>query len=366
MNCPGSVALLRELKLPVTDEPDYRRHGTAAHEANHHCFLNKLDAWEVMGQTFNHTEVDLEMAGAMQVYLDECRSLIEASSKVYYEFGVDAPEFHKDFYGTLDFGCVTGNTMRVRDYKHGEGIAVDVEFNPQVMYYAYGLLRHHPEVEVVELGIVQPRITFLDPIRIWTTTAETIRAWAENELKPAMDRTDLDIGLDAGPWCRFCPAKLVCPLMHSLYGAAMQTNPQVVVNMTDERLGTDYQYIQAVKFFIKAMEEETFRRLNQAIDVPGTKLVLKKANRVYKDGAAAVIQEKFGPEAFTVPALKSPAQIDALGPDGKKLTREWAYTPESGLTVAMASDKRAGVKVTSTVEAFAGALAALVTEPKGD
>ncbi len=48
--------------------------------------------------------------------------------------------------------------------------------------------------------------------------------------------------------------------------------------------------------------------------------------------------------------------IDALGPDGKKITREWAYTPESGYTVALEDDKRPGVKVQTTTEVFAVAL----------
>lgn len=362
MNCPGSVGLLRELKLPPSDEPEYRRHGTAAHEANYACLTKGQDAWEVVGEKFNNTEVDAEMAEAMQVYLTECRSLITPDAKVYYEFGIDAPDFHKDFYGTLDFGCVAGTVMRVRDYKHGEGIAVDVEFNPQVMYYAYGLLRHHPEVTDVELGIVQPRITYQEPVKIWKTTAEAIRAWAENELKPAMDRTAMDNSLDAGPWCRFCPAKLVCPLMHGLWGAAIKTDPKFVVNLTDARLGQDYQYIQAVKFFIKAMEDETFRRLNKGDQIPGAKLVQKKANRVHKEGAAAIYTAAFGEEAMTKPELKSPAEIDKLGPKGKTLTREWAYTPQSGLTVALETDKRQGVKVQSTTEAFPNALAAGQTQ----
>lgn len=364
MNCPGSVNLLKRLGMVETsDEPDYRRNGTAAHEAANHCLVRKLDAWEVVGMTFHGTEVSVEMADTLQVYLDECRSHIGPDAKTYFEARFHAPELHPDCFGTTDFGAVNGNTLVIRDFKYGEGIAVEIDFNPQVKYYAYGLLREHPEVEIVDLGIVQPRIAYLEPVRTWQTSAVSIRQWAETELKPAMELTAVDHSLDAGPWCRFCPAKLVCPLMHSLFGAAMQTNTQVVINVTNEILGRNYQYLEALGFFVKAMKEETFRRLNKGDDVPHTKLVYKKANRVHKEGAVGVYIEAFGQEAYTEPTLKTPAQIDALGPKGKQLTREWAYTPKSGLTVALASDKRAGVKVQTTTEAFPNA-AALGAEPE--
>lgn len=361
MNCPGSVALLNALQLPESDEPEYRSLGTSAHAAGHKCLTMKLDAWEVVGEKFGVHEVDSDMAMAVQEYLDEVKSIIDGASadaKIYFEFGVDAPDFHKQFYGTLDCGVVDGNVMRIRDYKHGEGISVQAEWNRQLMYYAYGLLRHHPEVELVELKIIQPRISWQidEP---WTITADELRAWAENELLPAMLRTEMDDDLNPGSWCRFCPAKLVCGVMTSLFGAAMNADPKQIVNLSDESLGRSYQYIEAVEFYIKALEDETYRRLNTGKAVPGTKMVLKKANRVLKDGAAKVFAELYPVEAFTEPKLKTPAELEKIGPTAKKLVHEWAYTPNNGLTVAMESDKRPGVKVVSIKESFAATVAAL-------
>jgi len=371
MNCPGSVALLKELQLPETEEPDYRANGTAAHSVIEMSLNHNTDTWEQFGETMpNGIVVDNEIVSATQLFVDTVRPLTEQpGAKVYIEFGVDAPEFHKFFYGTLDCGVVvpqegdTPCTMHINDYKHGEGIMVDVEYNPQIMYYAYGLLRHHPEVELVTCRIIQPRGFHQDgPVRVWSTTADYIRHWAETELLPAMLRTELDNDLDAGPWCRFCPAKLVCPLMTSLFGAAMTADPKHVPQLTDASLGRSYQYMAAVKHYLKALEEETFRRLNVGGDVPGTKLVLKKANRVFKVGADAVFKEKYPVLAFTKPELCSPAEMEKIGPEAKKLVTEWAYTPQNGLTVALSSDKRVGVKVESTVQVFGGAVEALQTK----
>lgn len=372
MNCPGSVALLKALTLPPSDDPTYRSEGTSAHEAGYFCLVKGMDAWEVIGEKFGKHEITHEMSIAIQVYIDEVHSLITPTAKVYYEFGIDAPEFHKDFYGTLDNGIVDGITLFINDYKHGEGIMVDVEYNPQIMYYAYGLLRHHPEVENIELRIIQPRGFHPEgPVRKWVCPAEHIRQWAERELKPAMDRTELDHDLDAGPWCRFCPAKLVCPLMTSLFGAAMMADPKVIINLSNESLGRSYQYKQAVNFYIKALDDETMRRLNNgemANDECGVKLVPKKTNRVYVANVeiepgqhistAEFFKSKFGEEAMTQPELKSPAEMAKLGKEAAALIKEYAYTPFNGTTVALSTDKRPAVKVQTTAEAFPNAVAA--------
>ncbi len=312
MNCPGSVALLKALDLPPSDEEDWRREGVAAHEAIAHCFTAGLEAWEVIGLKFHNTEITVEIADAIGAFLGLSREWEEPGCIYYTEFGIDAPDFHKYFYGTLDRGIVLPikKTLVVNDYKNGAGVVVEVTENPQIMYYAYGLLRHHPEVEQVVLNICQPNAFHPEgAVRTWTTTATFIREWAERELLSAMHRTELDDTLDPGPWCRFCPAKLVCPAMVSLFGASMTADPKLTVNLSDASLGRSYQYVQAVTSYLKAMEAEVFRRLNINRAVPGTKLVQKKANRVFKAGALAVFEEKFGADAYTKPELKSPPEM---------------------------------------------------------
>lgn len=365
MHCAGSVALISALGIQEeSDEPDYRKNGTAAHAVAAHCLEKSQDTFEYVGETIEGVVVDVPMADAVQVYLDECRPFMDGADKVYIEQRISAPEVHPQFFGTTDFAAVRGFNLIVRDYKHGEGILVDVEDNPQLLYYAYGILRLHPEVLQVELGIVQPRGFHPDgPVRTWAVSAEYVRSFVMGELRNAMLRTEIDNDLDAGSWCRFCPAKLVCPLMNSLFGAAAQTDPKAVAELSDAGLGRSYQRVEAVKFYLKALEEEVYNRLNHGKAVFGTKLVHKKANRVYKPGAIDTLMMELGEEAFNPATLKSPAEIDKISPAAKALTREWAYTPDTGLTVALETDRRSAVKVQSTTEAFAGAVAALGEGP---
>lgn len=362
MSCPGSVALLKKLDLPESDEPDYRRDGIAAHEAAAHCLTNSMEGWEVIGTKFHDTEITEEIANAVQIYLDTVRPLMAAPDvQVYVEQRVQFPE-HKLGYGTVDCGIFDPETctLSVNDYKHGQGIVVDAEWNPQLLYYAHGLVQLHPETRYIDVRIIQPRAFHPEgPVRKWTISADMLAMWVESDLLPAMNAVEIDNTLDAGPWCRFCPAKLICPVLTSLFGAAAQADPRHIVNLSDENLGRSYQYTQAVKHYLKAFEEETFRRLNLGKDVPGTKLVAKKANRVWKDGGPEVVKARFGADAFTEPEIKTPAQIESLGPEAKKVVSEWAYTPQTGLTVALAADKRPAVKVQTTQEAFGAALSAL-------
>lgn len=374
MSCPGSVTLIKSLGIKEhTDEPEYRELGVAAHEVAAYCLKNGIDAWEIIGEKFCDREVNQNMADAVQVYLDTVRPTMAAEGvKVYIEHGIayanagDRPEelidpradstLRKYFYGTGDC-CVTNDVwMEVTDYKHGEGIIVEAENNPQLMYYAFGFLLLHPNVIHVLIRIVQPR-TFDEPVKEWWVTADHIRNWVADSLVPAMQLTEMDgAELDAGSWCRFCPAKLICPMMASLFGAAANANPKQVVECTDASLGRAYQYRGAVKAYLKALEDEIYRRLNIGGSVPGCKLVPKKANRVFKPEAPAIFKEKFGEEAFHPKELRSPAEMEKLGATAKELVREYAYTPQTGLTVATDDDRRVAVKVETSEQAFGAAL----------
>lgn len=370
MNCPGSVALIKELDLTeTTDEPDYRTQGTAAHEAIAKCLTEGLDAWEVIGWvTSNGITVDVEITDAIQVFLDTVRPSFNGADDVLIERGICAP-IHALFYGTVDNAVVyqegTLPCLDVNDYKHGEGVIVEVDWNPQILYYAYGILcdTDLPDETRVRMRIVQPRGFHHDgAVRTFELDARTVRAWATGTLAPAMIRTESDKYLDAGPWCRFCPAKLICPLVDGLFKAACDYDPKRVIDFRTETLALNFQQVAAVKSYIKALDEELYARLNRGEASNFVKLVHKKANRVFKPEAKAVLKERLGADIFTKPELKSPAELEKLGPVAKVLVKEYAYTPESGLTVALVDDSRVAVKVQTTTEIFGGVVAALAAE----
>jgi len=362
MNCSGSVALIRQMgDGPDSDEPEYRSQGTAAHAFLAECLENNLDSYMVVGHKHENGVVCTpEMANAIQVFLDIAVPLMQprpgrSVGLPYIEHPMAHPEFHQKFFGTVDFAIVGTegrSVLDVLDFKYGEGVLVEANHNPQAMYYAYGILLMHPEIDHVRIRIVQPRITWnTDPV--FEISSQELRAWAESTLRPAMEKADRNEGgLLPGDWCRFCPAKLVCPVLTHLFGAAATGDVDELRKFGHDELDRNYPLIGAVKHYINALEAEQFRRLQTGEVFTNSKLVHKRANRVFKEGAAVVFKSKFGDEAFEPASLKSPAEMEKLNAAAKTLVHEYAYTPESGLTVAPRDDKRVEVKVQPLSEMF--------------
>lgn len=356
MNCPGSIALLQHLGEDISDEPDYRREGVAMHEAAAHAMVNELDAWELVGMEFNATLMTPELCDPLQIYLDYCRSLV---GEGYIEYAISSP-VHPQFYGTADCGVI-GERIDVADLKGGMGIMVEVADNPQLKYYAFGFIdgieragrRTLPDDMVVGLAIVQPRGFHADgPVRTWDTTVGEIKAWVHGVLVPAMHAAEYDDSLNTGEWCRFCPAKLACPMLTALFQAAALANPKHIPDMTDKAIGQSFTLAAGVKHYLKALELEAYNRAMRGREIPGGKLVHKKANRVWKDGAAALAMERFGEDAMTKPELKSVAEMEKV-PAAKQWVKEFAYTPTSGLTFVLETATGQAVQVTAPADRFA-------------
>lgn len=374
MKCPGSVALIEGLNLPETDEPDYRKEGTAGHEAAAHCLQTGQDAWEVAGATFAGVEISAEMADAIQVYLDTVRPTIDLGARVWIEEHVSSA-VHEKFYGTVDFGAVHPGFIEVVDLKMGEGITVEAAENPQLMYYAFGLIdktekeRGEPYKDDMDVAIkiVQPRAFHPDgPVREWWTDVGTVKKFIHDVLVPAMLRTEMEKDFDTGAHCRFCPAKLICPKLTQTFRAIANAPVDALPDMDDETFANGYPLLAAAEMYIKAYKDEALRRLLKGADLSaGCKLVQKKATRVFKDGAEMQFVAYLGEDAFTKPVLKSPAEMEKLGASAKKLVREWAYTPDTGYTVAGLDDKRIAVKVQTSQEAFGAAVASLNPPEQG-
>ncbi len=86
--------------------------------------------------------------------------------------------------------------------------------------------------------------------------------------------------------------------------------------------------------------------------MPGWKIVHKKANRVWKEGAEAAVVASIGEDAAYTRKFRSPPQVEKLGKVGKALAKEHAYKPETGLTLAPESDRREAVAPRTVQEVF--------------
>ena len=356
--CPGSVKLRQRFR-DKDDSSIYADEGSAAHAVIERCLLQGLEAWEVAGEPIEFGKfkgtIDTTMADSVQMFLDQVRP---ETPKAMRETHISDPSFHQNFYGTVDHADMpTDRLLIVTDFKYGAGIAVDVIDNTQLLYYAWGIVRHF-KLDVAKLSvkmrIVQPRAFHPDgPVREWTIVGPALARWANEILHPAMVRAEWDDTLNPGPHCRFC-INAHCPALQSMFGAAYQRTGLDAAGLDDATLGKEYQRIEAVKMYISGIQKQVTQRVTNGKTIPGAKLVHASNDRIFKDGALDVLQKHFGSAVFLPPTIKSPAQIEKLGPKAKELVKEWAHKPTGGLMAVPETDRRAGIKMPSASETFKG------------
>jgi hypothetical protein len=327
-----------------SDEPDYRVDGTLAHEVASEALRNNLDAWEFVTPGIRRFRAD--HVEAVQKYIDfvwnRLKQLRERFN--YVEMEVEQHVTHPDepaFYGTIDVYFLAGDEpggwiyAEVIDYKHGVGVAVDVIDNGQLKYYAHGLQCRYPGIETFNLVIVQPRGFHRDGIiREWSITGKKLSKWASDVLLPGIRTAQEGKGeIVPGPWCRFCPVKIVCPVLGALSKAAATAPTSALETLSNDALGREFELGKAVEIYLKAVYTEMSRRALSGQEGPW-KIVRKKADRQWIPGYQA--------PRMSVPM--SPKQAEDRLENGKQLTAEFAHIPpDPGVTVVGIADKRQAI-----------------------
>ncbi|MGH7409620.1 MAG: DUF2800 domain-containing protein [Candidatus Methylomirabilis sp.] len=344
MKCPGSVSLTHGI---ANEESDFATEGTRAHTLAAYCLETGQQAWELMDDT-----VTKDMADAVQVYLDFVRTVFPERNQgnTWIERSFHCPDLHPLMYGQTDFAYLKERNFSIIDYKHGVGIVVEVKENPQEMYYAAAMLEDlglWDAVDTIDIWVAQPRAYHSHgPIRRWSLSTDDLRAWVEGELIPAMHVAEFSDVLVSGDHCRFCPAlKRNCPQIARDMDEAQEMTSMIqqlkggVEELSNEQVARYLDLWDLVKMVASAANKTAFNRLSAGKVIPGRKLVDAKANRVWRDGAIAALFAEYGDVAYTTPELKSPAQIEKL-PLGERLAAQWAFKPDTGLTVVKGDDSR--------------------------
>lgn len=368
-HCPGSVKLIEAMGDAPKKSSSYADDGTLAHDIAARCLKSGEDAVVYLGEADFATEAEFkeEDAEAVRVYLDAVRKEIDElglrgkkmGSRVLVEERFHLAEVHPDFFGTTDCTLIGKSQAQVWDYKHGAGIMVSAEKNTQLMQYAvgalYGTEAWQDDNFPVEINICQPRVYGVAPVRSWWTSVGDLKTWLRDDWLAAARRTELDAPfLQPGSWCNstFCPKRLTCPAIKKMRARVLTYTPEIIKAMEDWELGLAATETNIVKGLAKVFDEEIFSRLRAGKQVSGWKMVAKKADRVFKDDAP--LDETFGDAAYEK-KRKTPPAIEKL-PEGKKFVAQWAYKPDTGMTVAPDTDARSGQAVRNRDEVFKGVL----------
>ncbi len=385
MTCAGSFLEQRrqiEAGEFVNIESEYAKLGTGAHLLGAVALASDREPFEFLGEEFNgylagwSDGIDLD---AVSVYVNHCREIMERCNHdglAIVEKTYHLPETHPLLRGTVDFGYVSPKYgLFLRDYKNGEGIGVSACNNRQLLYYAFLMIMADPVLPLtdpnfpVSLGIVQPNFygVFEEP-DVWETTLGFVLDWGHKQLLPRM--IDLYEGFQhwtephgdvieddfvPGDHCQFCPVLIDCPKMKAAFEEYADASEDFVTMLKDEELDVLYAKREYARRFMNVLETTVHARLIGGGSIPSAKLVEKRVARVWKPGAAAVLEATFGDKAYEPKKIKSPAGIEKLSSRGKDLALEYGYKPDSaGLSVAPQSDPRPEAKPRGNATVFEG------------
>ena len=398
MRCYGKLAM--EKGYPESSSK-YADEGTAAHEVASMCLEQGQDAAAFVGRLIqvkgrDSWEVTDEMAEAVQVYLDLCRSFEQWEGDSVIEQRVDYSDWMLDeaeiakgttAYGTTDFGRILPVKRELVgiDYKHGRGVAVSAEDNEQQQLYQCGLVNYFSlvyDIEddwVVRLIICQPRANNTSE---WVTTVGALREFATRAKVAARHALHQYEG-NAEPkltpgekQCRWCEAKAVCP---ALLGEIKDTVIATTASMDDfanldevtagvgEKDSEDWlsmamSKVDLIEGWCKAVRGEVERRLLEGKEVEGYKLVQgRRGARAWSnpEEAEAVLKGmRLKQEVMYDFKLISPTTADKLAKAGTIGKRQWPKVEalitqaDGGPSVAPASDKRPTMLVAVTPDDF--------------
>lgn len=297
LHCTGSPLLEK-------DFPDstsvYAQEGTLAHEL---CEL-KLMAYtgEITKRKLTSMKNKLmkselwqpEMDSTSEAYLDYIKDITMSYTVkpvILTEKRVDFSQYVPEGFGTADCLILAGDTLHVVDYKHGKGVVVDADHNPQMMLYALGAMGELSllyRFKFVHMTIVQPRA---NNISEFTMTADELIEWGETVVKPKAEAAISGNGeFEAGDWCRFCRAKRQCKTRYesndSLYPElSAQHDPRLI---TLEELGKYLKRGKDMAAWLEDMKEYALSESLAGAEVPGWKAVEGRGSRAFTDTDEAV------------------------------------------------------------------------------
>ena len=216
MNCPPSARLCETYEDKGSG---YAAEGTEAHslcEYKLRCALGEdmsaaADIREHMSYYSDEMEECADGYVSFILEMGEAAKRTCPDTQVLIEQRLDFSKYVEEGFGTGDCVVIADGVLHVIDYKHGQGVLVEAEDNPQMKLYALGALEIFDgiyDINTVSMTIYQPR---RDNVSTCTVSKESLCQWALEILNPASDLSYAGGGeYNCGEWCQFCKAKYDC------------------------------------------------------------------------------------------------------------------------------------------------------------
>lgn len=357
LNCP----LAPRLEATLPEKPsEYAREGTVAHsvcEITAKKKFKKVKAAEynrVIKKLKTDAAWDDEMLHTAETYVEHLTELaMEFANEPYiaFEVKVDISDYVPEAFGRCDCVMFGGDTLIITDYKHGKGVPVSPDENPQLMLYALGALKLYKPLfgvalKKVAVYIDQPRIGAYDG---WTCTVDELLAWGES-VKPKAQMAFMGFGeYHAGDWCRFCRANGICKAQAEQQIGAFDDFSAAVGNPTallsPFEMGEVLKRGETLVSWYETVREKALESLLNGEKIPGYKVVEGRSTRCWTDQDKALdkLQESGVDRAVIYDSVpKTLAQLEKLLGTArfKELVGEFVTKPQGKPTIAPESDSR--------------------------
>ena len=347
MNCPGSVALVQ--KMPPQPSNKYADEGTLLHNVIAELVMSDKHPEEFLHTKYNDQILTLELIdnklvpalAALDVIDPNKEMEIEAETRV--GFGDLLP----DVFGSTDLIGRIGKRAVVLDWKFGDGVAVEVEENPQLMFYAAAAMRTEETkwafdgVEEIEMVIVQP-----PQVKRWVTTPARIAKFEKDLIKAVKLAQQPNAELKIGDHCRWCAAKPICPQMTGAVDRALKTS---IDGLDAPTISAYLKNADMLEQWITDLRALALQMLDSGARLPDYKLVAKRAIRQWTDeDKAKVALFAYGLTESEVmeTSIISPAKAEkALKKRKQALPDDLVVAISSGNTLASADDPRPEVMI---------------------
>lgn len=301
-----------------------------------------------------------EMLNTTDTYLEFIKGIAMSTQHkpfIAVEMQVDYSEWVPEGFGTADCILISGDTLHVIDYKHGKGVKVEAEENPQMKLYALGAYNKYKlfyAIQNVEMHIIQPRI---DNISSYKLALKDLLAWAENTVKPQAQKAWAGVGeFVQGEHCRFCKVKN-CEFRAKQNMKVVEEIQKISGALAPSEIGEILTKTDGIEQWIKDLKGYALEQILEGVNIPGWKAVEGKSNRkiVDVDKAFEILEANGYDQAILYE--KKPLSLTALEKvvGKKQLTDaigDYIEKPKGAPTLAKEADKRANYKKSSAIEDF--------------
>ena len=345
LHCPPSARLCESYDDKGSD---YAAEGTDAHALCEYKLRRAL-GMEAADPTENLTWFNEEMSDCAAGYAAYVLEQVEAAKQncadptVLIEQRVDFSRWVEGGFGTADCIIVADGILQIIDYKHGLGVLVSAEKNPQMMCYALGSLELFDgiyDIETVSMTIYQPR---RDNVSTYELSKDELYHWAEETLKPAADLAFAGDGeFKCGDYCRFCKARNDCRARADANLELARYEFKLPPLLTDEDIEDILSKVDELVSWASDIKEYALQQAISGKEWSGWKLVEGRSNRRYTNEtvvAGAVTDAGFDPYERKV--LGVTAMQKLLGKSRfDELLGLYIEKPQGKPTLVPESDKR--------------------------